>query len=79
MDHIRTFTQERTVFCLCDPTEQVCFYPIANKYIAQYERLMRLLTTIDTIWACVVLRASPNWTSQISYDVAASLLRMLSD
>ncbi len=35
---------------------------------------MRILTTIDTIWLNEVLSASPNWTSQISYDVEASLL-----
>ncbi len=40
---------------------------------------MRILTTIDTIWLNVVLRASPNRTSQISYDAVASLLRMLAD
>ena len=35
---------------------------------------MRILTTIETIWFNAVLSASPNWTSQISYDVVASLL-----
>ena len=39
---------------------------------------MRIFTTIDTIWLNVVLRASPNWTSQMSYDVVESLLRKLS-
>ncbi len=40
---------------------------------------MYILTTIDTIWLNVALPASSssNWTSQISYDVAASVLRIL--
>ncbi len=38
------------------------------------KRLMRILTTIDTIWLNEVLPASPNWTSQISYEAVASLL-----
>ncbi len=40
---------------------------------------MRILKTIETVWLDMVLRASQHWTSQISYDVAASLLQMLSD
>ncbi len=36
---------------------------------------MRKLTTIDTIWKNVALPASPHWTSQISYEAVASLLR----
>ncbi len=39
---------------------------------------MRILTTTDTIWFNVVLRASPNWTSQISYDDVASHVSELS-
>ena len=38
------------------------------------KRLMCILTTIDTIWLNEVLLASPNWTSQISYEAVASLL-----
>ena len=38
------------------------------------KRLMRILTTIDTIWLNDVLPASPNWTSQIRYEAVASLL-----
>ncbi len=38
------------------------------------KRLMRILTTIDTIWLNEVLSASPNWTSQISYEAVAYLL-----
>ena len=38
---------------------------------------MRVLTTIDTIWFIVVLPASLTWTSHISYDTVASLLRTL--
>ena len=40
------------------------------------KRLMRILTTIDTIWLNEVLLASPNTncTSQISYEAVASLL-----
>ncbi len=38
------------------------------------KRLMRILTTIDTIWLNEVLPASPNWTSQISYEAVACLL-----
>ena len=34
---------------------------------------MRILTSIDTIWLIKVLPASPSWTSQITYDVVASL------
>ena len=30
-------------------------------------------TTIDTTWLNVMLLAGPNWTSQISYNVVASL------
>ncbi len=40
---------------------------------------MRLLTTIDKIWLNVVLRASPNLTSHISYEAVASSQRALSD
>ncbi len=36
---------------------------------------MRILTTIDTIWLNVVLPARSDWTSQISYDAVAMLLR----
>ncbi len=39
------------------------------------KRLMRILTTIDTIWLNEVLLASPNWTSQISYETVASLTK----
>ena len=41
-----------------------------------YKLLMRLLTTIYTIWWIVVLRASPNpkWISQTSHVIVASLL-----
>ena len=39
------------------------------------KRLMRILTTIDTIWLNEVLPASPNWTSQISYEAVAYLLQ----
>ena len=42
------------------------------------KRLMRMLTTIDTIWLNEVLLASPNWTSQISYEAVACLLLALS-
>ncbi len=35
---------------------------------------MRILTTIDTIWLNEVLPASPNWTSQISYEAVAAVL-----
>ncbi len=38
------------------------------------KRLMRILTTIDTIWLNEVLPTSPNWTSQISYEAVACLL-----
>ncbi len=38
------------------------------------KRLMRILTTIDTIWLNEVLPASPNWSSQISYEAVASVL-----
>ncbi len=38
------------------------------------KRLMRILTTIDTIWLTEVLPASPNWTSQISYEAVAYLV-----
>ncbi len=38
------------------------------------KRLMRILTTIDTIWLNEVLPASPNWTSQISYEAVAYLV-----
>ena len=34
-----------------------------------------MVTTIDTIWSNVMLLASPHWTSQISYETVASLLR----
>ncbi len=34
---------------------------------------MRILTTIDTMWLNEVLPASPNWTSQISYEPVESL------
>ncbi len=37
------------------------------------KRFMRILTTIDTMWLNEVLPASPNWTSQISYEAVASL------
>ncbi len=40
---------------------------------------MNTLTTIDTIWYNVVQPDSSKWTSQISYDVVALLLRVLSD
>ncbi len=40
---------------------------------------MRILTTRDTIWSNVVLRASLNWTSQIRYDDVASHSNELSD
>ena len=36
------------------------------------KRLMRILTTIDTIWLNEVLPASPNWTAQISFEAVAS-------
>ena len=36
---------------------------------------MLILTTMDTIWQNEGLRASPNWTSQMSYEAVASLLR----
>ncbi len=36
--------------------------------------LMPLFTTIDMIWLNDVLRANSKWTSQISYEVVASLL-----
>ena len=39
---------------------------------------MRILTTIDTIWLNVVLPARSDWTSQISYEAVASLLRLQS-
>ncbi len=32
-----------------------------------------IMPTIDTIWSNMQLRASPDWTSQISYDVVSSL------
>ena len=35
------------------------------------KRLMRILTTIDTIWLNEVQLASPNWSSQISYETVA--------
>ncbi len=38
------------------------------------KRLMRILTTIDTIWLNEVLPAGPNCTSQISYEAVASVL-----
>ncbi len=38
------------------------------------KRFMRILTTIDTMWLNEVLPASPNWTSQISYEAVAHLL-----
>ncbi len=41
-------------------------------------RLMLILTTIDTMCLNDVLPASSNWTSQISYEAVTSLLRMLS-
>ncbi len=39
--------------------------------MGHYKRLMRILTTIETIWVNAVLSVSPNWTSQISYNVLA--------
>ena len=39
---------------------------------------MRVLMTIDTIRLNVVLLASSNWTSQISYEAVASLLQLQS-
>ncbi len=42
------------------------------------KRLMRILTTIDTIWLNEVLPASPNWTSQISYETVTYLQFTLS-
>ncbi len=39
---------------------------------------MRIMTTIETIWYIEVLLARSNWTSQISYEYAASLVLMLS-
>ena len=33
---------------------------------------MHILTTIDMIWLNVVQPASPNWTSQISYEAVSS-------
>ena len=38
------------------------------------KRLMRILTTIDSIWLIVVQPANSNWTSQITYEAVASLL-----
>ncbi len=35
------------------------------------KRLVRILTTIDTMWLIEVLPASPNWTSQICYEAVA--------
>ncbi len=35
--------------------------------------LMCILTTIDTIWLNEVQLASPNWTTQVSYEDVASL------
>ncbi len=40
--------------------------------------LMRIWTTIDTIWLNGGLPASPNSTSQISYEAVAYLLLALS-
>ncbi len=38
------------------------------------KRLIRILTKIDTIWLNEVLPASPNWSSQISYEAVAAVL-----
>ncbi len=42
-----------------------------------YKRLMRILTTIDTIWLNVMLpaRSRSDWTSQSSYEAEALPLR----
>ncbi len=54
----------------------LCWWASWLPSMGHLKRLMRILTTIDTItiWVCVVLRASPNWnwSSQISYDVAVA-------
>ncbi len=34
---------------------------------------MRIMPTIGTVWSNMQVRASPDWTSQISYDVVSSL------